>query len=243
MTLLWLAQLLACGGGSELPEGPDPAATKAAIDNLCKLYEGARMSCERRDGELTGGGLPVRVEATYDALEERLGVTTFRGTVTLTTSQHTWVTRMSGYGSGRDEAIQRGLHEWALVEGIAFVDASADATERPALLAVEPGIAIQELVAGGRPVYRGWTLQRPPLEGGIDHAALVRAATKAVSLDAGPHMLRIEVARNLGELAYTCFLDGKPHEAMCASVKGYPWPDVAAYEVRQTYAIPASGKL
>jgi len=238
LTLLW-----ACSSSSTLPEGPDPEATAAAIDNLCKLYEGARMSCERRAGEIDGGGLPVRVEATFDQLEERLGVTTFKGTVTLTTSEHRWVTRMSGYGSGRAEAIERGLHEWALVDGIAFVDASADATERPALSAVEPGVAVDELVAGGRTVYRGWTLQRPPMEGGIDHAALVRAATQSVSLDPGPHLLRIEAARNLGELAFTCYLDGAVHETMCASVKRYPWPDTSSYEVRQTYAVVPSSKL
>jgi len=241
--MMLAVMLLACGSGSELPDGPDPAATAAAIDNLCKLYEGAKLSCERRDGELTGGGLPMRVEATFDELEERLGVTTFKGTVTLTTSEHTWHTRMSGYGSGRDAAIERGLHEWALVEGIAFVDASARAEERPALTAVEPGVSPAEITIGDRRVYRGWTLQRPPLQGGLDHAQLVRRLASAVSLDSGPHAMRIEAARNLGEMQLSCYVDGTPHEAMCAAVKAYPWPDTGSYEVRQTYMVPPASSL
>jgi hypothetical protein len=239
---MWLAMTWwGCGSGQPaLPEGPDPAVTKVAVDNLCKLYEGARLTCERQEGAVVAEGTRIGVAAEYDQLEERVGISTFRGTVTLSTPEHTWITRMGGYGSRTEEAVERGLHEWALTEGTAFVDAVRGDTQRAALKAVEPTLTPAALSLGGRPVYRGWTLMRPPLEGGIPHDELLAAIAGKLSLDGGPHVLRFEVARALEEMSYTCYLDGQPSDALCAAVRSWSWPEVRSYEVRQTYVVPPS---
>lgn len=229
---------LGCGSEPELPKGPDPAATRIAAENLCKLYQGAKLSCSVRPGGVTAEGLDIDVSARFDALEERTGIATFKGTVTLTADGKTWSTRMGGYGSRREEALDRGLHEWALLEGTAFVDAVRGDTGRAALVAVEPELAPVPLALDGRAVYRGWTLSRPPLEGGVPHEDLMRYAGEALDLDGGPHVLRIEVQRALEKMAYTCFLDGAPSEALCTAIQRHPWPEVRSWELRQTYVVP-----
>jgi hypothetical protein len=221
-----------------VPEGPDPQATAAAAKNFCKIYQGAGLPCSIDNGVVTADGTEVAITAQFDQLEERLGVTTFKGTVTLKAPDQTWVTRMSGYGSGRDEAIQRGMHEWALLSATAVSDAMRHDNTRPALRAVEPTIGFEVGLANGTAVWRGWTLQRPPLEGGLNHTELTsRFAPVLTKLGPGPHMIRIESARNLGELVLTCYVDGVQAADVCEAVRGYHWPDVGGYEVRQAYAV------
>ncbi len=239
--MIWWVVVVACSSAPEVPTGPDPAATAQAVDNLCKLYEGARLPCERGTGSVTADGVPIQVVARYDQLDESLGVTTFKGTVTLTTPGHTWTTRMNGYGSRTEEALQRGLHEWALVDGTAFVDALRGGEERLALAAVEPGLAGGTDRFGDRAAYRGWSLMRPPLEGGVPHEQVLMHAAKALQLDDGPHALRIEVGRNLEKMSYTCYVDGQPSEPLCGAVQRYTWPEVRSYEIRQTYVLPPKG--
>jgi hypothetical protein len=235
MTLLWI---LACGGAPALPEGPDPQATTAAAANLCKLHLGAQLPCTVDGSRVTGDGRAIAVSARFDKLEEQVGLSTFRGTVTLDVDGARWVTRMSGYGSNRDEAIQRGLHEWALLDGTAFVDAVRGDTSRRALRPVEPTLADEGLTLAGKPVYRGWTLQRPPLENGVAHADLLRRAEPLLgSLGPGPHAARVEVARNLGKLEFTCYVDGALSPPLCDSLRSAAWPEVGSYEMRQTYLL------
>lgn len=230
--------LAACSSAPTVPEGPDPEATAAAARNLCKIYQGAGAPCSIDGSTVTADGMAIRVTARFDQLEERLGVTTFKGTVALATDGATWTTRMSGYGSGRQEALERGLHEWALLSATAFTDAVRGDASRKALRAVEPTIGHEIEVANGTAVWRGWTLQRPPLEGGLKHDELSRRfAPVLTKLGPGPHMIRIEAARNLGELMLTCYADGALAPDVCDAVRSYHWPEIGGYEVRQSYAV------
>lgn len=230
--------LLACVSEPTTPPGPHPEATAAAAVNLCKLYQQLQLPCTREGSRVEADGKTIVVTATLEHLDERLGVATLRGRVDLRVDGHTWTTRMSGYGSGLTEAVDRGLHEWALLDGLAFVDALRGDAAHAALRSIETTAADEGLVANQRPVYRGWTLQRPPLEKGLDHADLVlRAAPLVAKLDDGPHALRIEVARNLGKLEFVCYVDGQPAPDLCEAARGARWPEVGGYELRQTYVV------
>jgi len=235
---MWLA-LLACSTAPTVPEGPQEDVAKAAAKNLCKLYKGGGLTCSVDGTSVTAEGQRITASATYDQYDDTLGVITFKGTVALAVDGgDTWTTRMSGYGSGKGAAIERGLHEWALVSGTAFVDALRHDGDRKALKAVEPTIGHEIYIANATAVWPGWTLQRPPLEGGMGHEDLLaRIAPVVPKLGPPPHMLRIEAARNLGELVLTCYVDGVPAPDVCAATKGYHWPDVGSFEARQSYAV------
>ncbi len=235
MTLL---ALLACSTTPVIPEGNQADVAAAAAQNLCKLYKGGGLSCSVEGSKVTAEGQTISVSATYDDYTDQLGVLTFKGTVALSVDGTTWTTRMSGYGSGKEAAIDRGLHEWALVSGTAFVDALRHDAGRKALRVVEPTIGHGIHTANQTAVFPGWTLQRPPLEGGVKHEELLgRIAPLLTKIGAPPHMLRIEVARNLGELEMHCFIDGADAPDLCAAVKGYHWPEVGGFELRQSYAV------
>ena len=227
----------ACGAGPTAPAGPDPRASDVAAENLCKLFRGAQLACAREGTSLQTDAGALAVTARFDTLDERLGITTFRGSVTVEDGPRVWSTRMGGFGSGREEALERGLHEWALVDGLALVDALRADPTQAALRSIEPTAADTGLVVGDRPVFRGWTLQRPALEQGVDHTELVRRLEPVVvGFDAGPHAIRIEVSRANGPLTVGCSVDGAA-PAPCPALDGVPWPEVPGYELRQTYMV------
>lgn len=234
-----VALLFACSTAPSIPEGPQVDVAKAAAKNLCKLYKGGGLGCSVDGTKVSAEGQTIDVSAVYDHYDDTLGVITFKGTVTLAVEGgDTWVTRVSGGGSGKEAAIQRGLHEWALVSGTPFVDALRHDGDRKALKAVAPTIGHEIHVANQTAVWPGWTLQRPPLEGGIDHAEIVRRMAPIVpKLGPPPHMIRIEALRNLESLDFTCYVDGVAAPDVCKTVEGYRWPDVGGFEMRQSYAV------
>jgi hypothetical protein len=240
MTLWWT--LTGCGllgGGASAPAGPDPDATSAAVDALCKLYEGAHVDCERSSGRATAGDDALGVSVTLYEVEESFGQVTWSGTVDVTLDGQTLSSRARGYGWSKEEAYERGFHEWALVAGVALVDWRLG-DGRPALKAVEPEWTPESLTLGDRSVLRGWSLVRGLVDGGIDHADLlsrVAPVSGAMSPDA-PHTLRIEVTHDMGEEpTWTCEIDAVPSDELCRLARTYPWPEGVMWEAKQLYLV------
>ena len=241
--MTFYALLIGCATGPTIPEGPQLGIAKMAARNLCKIYQGAGLACEVDGTSVTTDAHRINATALYDAYDDTLGVVTFRGTIALAVEDGaTWTTRMSGYGSGKEAAMDRGLHEWALISGTAFADALRQDAERATYRAVLPPAEEtphREVYAAGQTaVWPGWTMQRPTLESGPDHTDLVaRMAPMMAELGPPPHMVRIEVHRNLESLDFTCYADGVVEPKLCAAIEDYRWPDVGGFELRQSYAV------
>lgn len=233
MILAWLA---ACSSAppsqtAQRPH-PDAEATVSAIDALCKLFEGAGQPCERRADGVTSGPheLAVRAETWPD--ERSLGIVSLRGLVHVGTPRGPFVTRLAGFGGTRADGMERAMHEWAVVSGVAVVDAVLDPTGRPALAALEPGQPPVPLALGGRAVLRGWPVVRPPQA--IDHHGLLAALAPAVPEPSG--VLTFDVTRQGGALTVQCWVQGEAHEPLCEAARGWAWPE-RDHELRLAYVV------
>ncbi|MCA9571206.1 MAG: hypothetical protein KC656_25375 [Myxococcales bacterium] len=223
--------LLACSSAPSAPPvpAPDAATTLAAIDAFCKLAEGAERPCERLPDAARIGEVTVRISGRILPVEQTLGNATLRGVVDLEHDGRTWTTRLRGFGGGKDEALTRGMHEWALVSGTPVADAILGGT--PTLAAVDPTASQPTL--GGSPVHRGWTLHRP--KGELDHDALLKALEPALGGVSGS--LTLEVTRQGGAATVECWVQGEPHEPVCEAARGWSWPG-GEYELRTSYVLP-----
>lgn len=245
MTLFfWLA---ACGGDAPPARATraDPIATPATVDKLCRLFEGARVKCERAGTTAIPEGVGKIVVATFvDHQEETLGQFVFDGRVALTDERgRRFESPLHGYGWGREEAVERALHEWAVVSAVAPVDLWLGRPERPALAALEvqsgpggPGRA----EIGPWVALRGWSLRRGVTHQ-IDHDALLAAfapALDGLAADA-PHTVHVELAQEGAEQKRTCALDGTDAPALCEAAGAYAWPAGLGWELRQEYLLVA----
>lgn len=244
MTPIFVAWL-GCAG--EAPPAratrPDPIATPATVDKLCRLFEGARIRCERAGSTAVPDGIGKIVVATYvDRQEETLGQVTFSGRIALTDERgRRFESPLHGYGWGRDEAFERALHEWAVVSAVAPVDLWIGRPERPALAALEvqsgPGGPTRAEVAGWV-ALRGWSLRRGVTHV-VDHAALLSALAPALEgLDrAVPHTVRVALSQEGAAQSRRCDLDGADAPALCEAAGAYPWPAGLGWELRQEYLL------
>lgn len=233
MALLML--LLACSSTPDAPATPraDAAATEGAIDALCKLFEGAEMDCRRGPNGILVDGRTFGVEART-TVETMTGMATVRGLIELESAKQTYTTRLRGFGSGKQDALKRGLHEWALVSGTAVVDAWVNPTARHALQAVEP--TAEPLSYSGGKVLRGWTYFQP--KGVLEHAPLLEAVLPALG-EGATGVLTLEVTRQNGETQVECFWKGASHEEACRAARAWSWP-TGSYELRTSYVLLGS---
>ena len=239
--MMWLAWLPGCGWFAHTPPdtGPNPQATAAVAKALCKLAQGASLPCQTTDTTAILDGHAVEVAAAFVEREEVLSQITFRGTITLRVSGEAQKTAWRGYGWGENEAIDRGVHEWALVSGTAFVDALLDPIGRPTLAAIEPELpqAIPTPVAQFE-ATRGWTLWRGA-DVTLDHAILFAHATPTLGkLHAKTtHTLQIRIQPDNGKQQFACHLDGTPSAALCDAVRAYSWPDGFGWTFATAYTL------
>lgn len=231
-----IALLLACTSSAPPTLSVDAEASAAAIDALCKLFEGASRPCERQARGVVGGGQTIGVEARTLPDEKSLGIVSVRGVVDLRTGDDVWSTRLTGFGGNRGEALQRATHEWAVVSAVAVADLVLDPGARPALMALEPD-ASGDLTLAGRPVLRGWTLTRPNLT--IEHTALLRHLDGAFADRVPSGVITFEGVRQGGALTLECWSQGEPDPALCDVARGWVWP-AADHELRLAYLVVPS---
>jgi len=213
---------------------PDADSTRAAIDAVCKLFEGADRDCTRGKNKVSVDGHEYGVRAEIYPVQSGLGMASLRGVVILDDSENTYITRLRGFGGTKAEAVERSMHEWALVSGLAVVDTWLAPADRPALRAIEPDLPAIDLKLGGRAVLRGWPYFQP--KGVIYHDKLLTALDPAFPQDPPPGVISLEVVRQRGETAVECWFQGEPHEALCEAARSWTWPS-AEYELRLAYVV------
>ncbi|MEZ4322567.1 MAG: hypothetical protein R3F61_34185 [Myxococcota bacterium] len=231
--LLW-----ACSTGPSEPATPPPAvfdreATDAAIDALCKLYEGADLPCERGSDGLTSGDTTLGVKAEIQPAEVSLGMVSIRGVVHIETPEGTYSSHLTGFGGTKSEGLQRSTHEWAVVSAVSVVDLVVDPATRPALAKLEPGPPAP-LTLAGHAVLRGWALVRPEQE--LDHNGLLKALGPGFEGRDPKGFVNLEVTRQAGEVSVSCWFQGEPDEALCAAARAWAWPE-REYELRVGYLV------
>jgi hypothetical protein len=237
--MVFAVALLGCSGsGPAAPQvhSSDNATTLAAIDALCKLVEGAGTDCTRTGTSARFNALELKVEGRLYPVETSLGTASLRGVVAIEGPGARYVTRLRGFGGGKAEALERGMHEWALVSGTAVVDTWMGPT-RPTLAAVDdtPSGVVSPLP--DTVLYRGWTLFRP--KGELDHAGLLKAVAPVLKGVERPTTLSFEVTRQAGAAVVDCWVQGEPNDALCAAAGDWSWP-TGEYELRTTYVVPPS---
>jgi hypothetical protein len=240
---LFFAVFFACGGAETPDPQPDPEVAEAAADAVCKLLQGALETCEAKGQEVSWGTRRLSVEATLLQAEERFGQYAFEAVVTVAEGDVRFSSPAVGFGAAREVSIEKGLHEWAVVSGVAVVDALLANPTRPALRALDPSPTLPAGVdtLGAFTVLRGYSLlrgDRPP-EGGVPHAQLLGVvSTMVADLDvAVPHVLSVHRASGLDGTELTCWADGEPAEALCTALEPFSWPSGSNWEVKQTYVL------
>ncbi len=238
--ILLAPTLLACAGESTTsgPVKPDPAATAAAVDAVCKLVEGAGTECTRSAGQAKFADHVLAIDVELDKAEHEYGQFTWAGTIVVTSGEQTLRTNGRSYGWSKEEAYERGFHEWALVAGTAIVDWRMGG--RAALAAVEKNLANEAFRLGDRPALRGWSLARGLTQGDLDHGKLLDLlAPFASEVPAGGvHTLQLTATADLGAApVWVCALDGVASETLCTLAKSYPWPTDSVWEVKQVYLV------
>jgi len=237
-----LALAAGCGGAGPATE-PDPGASRAVAEALCDLARGGKSTCDRTGTKAVINGDGLQVAVFLDTVEDRFGQYTFDGRAVLTRDNGDVITtRYKHYGWGREEAIEKGTHYWAVLSGAAVVDWVLRDGSRPALRALEsdehPGVT--QWRAGDSRVLRGWTLLRGVVVV-LDHPAIVASIAPHLKTlpPAAPHVVHIRIASELGEQEFTCHVDGQPDPALCAAAKAAPWPAGVGWELQQVYlAVP-----
>ncbi len=236
--------LLACGGAESPPSGPDAAAGAAAANTMCKLIEGARQECDASGTKVTWGDRELSFSVVLDSTEEKFGQTSFSAHVTLSEKgKASYMSHAVGFGGSKQDALGKGFHEWAVISGVAILDALMDDPARPALKALDP---MPQMPAGSEKigsfdVMRGFSLVRgdQPPEDGISHEGLVKAVAPYASKLSGdkPHVLSLHRASGLSETELKCWLDGVASEELCAAFDKYEWPVGSTWELKQTYVL------
>jgi hypothetical protein len=240
---LFVAALFACGGAETPEPRPDPQVAEAAADAVCKLLQGGLQTCEAKGQEVAWGARRLAVSATLLRAEERFGQYAFEAVITVSEGDVQFSSPAVGFGGAKEVSIEKGLHEWAVVSGVAVVDALLADPARPALRALDPSPTLPAGVdtLGAFTVLRGYSLlrgDRPP-EDGVPHAQLLGVvATVADDLDpAVPHVLSLHRASGLDGTELTCWTDGKPSEALCTALAPFAWPSGSSWELKQTYVL------
>ena len=214
-----LSLLIACSRGpAPVPRlTPDEPTTTAAIDALCKIVEGAGTPCERRADGIRFGSHEVGVQGSLLPVESGLGITVLRGTIDITDSKGTLHTRLRGFGGGRSEALERSIHECALV-------------------AVEPSATPVTSPFPEHTVHRGWTLYQP--RGVIDHDVLLQALAPAFQDRSPAGVLTLEITHQGTSLTAECWFNGEVDAAACERARAWSWP-IGDYELRTAYVVGA----
>ena len=241
--LLGAVALTHCASQEAPGEGPDPHAAAAAAEAVCKLLQGARQECEATASKVTWGDRTLTLKANLIRAEEKFGQFSFEAEVTLTEGDTKYVSPAVGFGAARTESFQKGFHEWAVVSGVAIVDALLDDPARPALLALikTPTMPEGSENAGSFGVLRGFSVIRgdKPPEDGISHPGLVGALSPfAAGLEARtPHVLSLHRISGIDGIELKCWADGARSEALCKATEGYEWPVGMNWEIKQTYVL------
>ncbi len=232
--MFWL--LAACGSGTPAKPPtpkPDADATKASVDALCKLFEGADKTCTRGSGRIESEGHVLTVAAELLPVVTEFGMATLRGFIHVEGPEGRYSTRIRGSGGNKKEALERGIHEWALVSGVAVADIWLGPT-RPALAAVEDGLDLTPLELGGASLVRGWPLYRP--EGEFDHGDFLKALEPAFDNRRPEGMVSFEITRQSGEVTVDCWLQDQTDAPLCDAARAWSWPG-GIYELRLAYAV------
>lgn len=245
MSLLFL--FTACSSAPpSLATEPDPSSSHMLAEALCKLVQGARHKCTLAGNRASiEGGRSLVVDAFLDHEEETLGQLTFDGRARITVEGGpSATTRFQHYGWGREEALEKGVHYWAVLHGSAIVDWVLADASRPALVALErgqPRLAHQVSVGGFR-ALRGWTfLQGVKVE--LAHDEILAAMQDAVSPLAAtePHSVDVRITSEMGEQIFSCHVDGAEAPQLCALAQQGPWPAGIGWELRQSYLLVPEG--
>jgi len=206
----------------------------------CKLHKGAEASCAAEGATAKADAHAATFEVWVDRTEEKLGIYTVDARVELSvdgTAHPALTTPLRAYGGSRDEAVKRGLHEWAVVYGAALVDWTLASPERAALAALDKEHGATPRAVSGKEVYRGYTLVRGT-EGRVDHAALLGVIGEDLSaLGPGVHGLSVEILQEAGNATRTCTLDGESSGPLCRSAARYAWPGGAGTQIRQYWVV------
>lgn len=230
---------LACTSAPPAPPklAPDEPTTTAAIEALCKVIEGADVPCERGADQIRFGSTTVGVHGSLYPVESSLGIATLRGSIRLTGTDPDWstTTRLRGFGSGRSEALERSIHEWALVSGTAIAQTWEGVSG--ALTAVEPSATPVSSPFPGFDVTRGWTLYQP--RGQLDHDVLLKALAPAFAGRSPAGTISVEITHQGSSLTADCWFDGEVDEALCREARAWNWP-VGDYELRTAYFVQPS---
>ncbi|MBX2796404.1 MAG: hypothetical protein KTR31_02005 [Myxococcales bacterium] len=245
--MLWF--LTACSSPPQTPATePDAAATRAVVDALCKVAEGASQPCERNaKSAVIEGAESLSVAAYLDKQEETLGQFTFEGRAVLGRADGTqMVTRFSHFGWGRAEAFEKGVHYWAVLSATPIVDWVLRDPERPALAALHRGSELGDGVLPAPPfqALRGWTfLQGVKVE--LKHAEILEAVRPSIAKleSTTPHTLEIRIASEMGSQVFSCHVDGQPAPEVCTLAKTAPWPAGIGWELRQGYLLVPEGSF
>jgi len=241
--MIFALLLVGCGGDEPAPAGPDPSAAAAAADTVCKLLQGARQECDARASKVTWGDRTLSLGVVLNKSEEKFGQFSFEGNVTLTEGDKSWSSPAVGFGAAKEESFKKGFHEWAVVSGVAIVDALIDDPSRPALKALikDPTMPEGSEKIGAFGVLRGFSVVRgdKPPEDGISHPGLVGAlGTFAAGLDAStPHVLSVHRISGLDGIQFKCWADGERSDDLCKAAEGYEWPVGMNWEIKQTYVL------
>ncbi len=238
MLLLFLG-LFAC---FEPPPPPEPTVdsglTRAAVDALCKVVEGAKGTCERDGDTARFGGHALKLTAWVESQTQTMASLVLAGRVEVVvdgTAQPVLRTPVRAFGTNYEEAIGRGVHEWALVYGIGIADwALADPT-RPALRAVAKDAARPAAAFRDGTLYRGWTLVRKTTQK-IEHGLILAALEPTTShWTGGPHAVVVEVEGTSDGPNPTVWVDGVPDAEAAAAVKATGLGGSLGAQVRQFY--------
>jgi len=242
--MIWMvAWLWGCGGAQPEAPRPDPAIASAAAEAVCKLLEGARQSCEVASNQVTWGDRRLGLQAQLLTSDERFGQFSFESTVTLTEGDRVFSSRAVGFGGAKEVSVEKGLHEWAVVSGVAIVDALLEDPERPALKALDAQSVLPEGAGtlGEFKVLRGYSLIRgdKPPEEALSHGALLGALGAFVAtLDATrPHVLSLHRVSGLDGDTVSCWLDGASSAPLCEAASAMAWPAGVSWELKQTYVL------
>ncbi|MEN0066540.1 MAG: hypothetical protein AAGA48_30670 [Myxococcota bacterium] len=240
--ILWT--LIACGSSApKRAEAPDPKATLAVAEALCKVAQTAKHQCKLEGAEpVIDGTIRVRVRTYLDLVEEKFGLTTFEGRIAITPADRpTVTTHFRHYGMSHDEAMGKGVHMWAVVDAASIVDWILSDTARPAL----HGLYKQEtppasvLRQGNAVVLPGWTY-REGVQESPNHEALVKVMASHVPSD-GVHMVDLRIQPQNGRQERHCHVDGEPAEALCAALPTEAFPAGVGWGLKQAWLwAPAS---
>jgi hypothetical protein len=191
---------------------------------MCKLHEGASRTCAAQGSAIGSDGHEVRFEVWIDQEDELLGMVTLEGRVLASVdgkSVPALTTPMRAYGGAREQSIERGVHEWAVVYGSAIVDALHEDADRKAATALSPDLGPAEV--GGRKHYPGFALVRGAA-GGLERDGLVERLAKLVPAD-GLHAVGLDRVVDAGGEHLVCRVDGEPGD--CEGLEGFLWPSGA----------------